>query len=139
MSERSDDAGADKRGAEPKRETRAADVKHIDDSDAKGVAEADAKSVEVRAVIDRVEDGSVAVLSLEGRKSTLDVPLARLPEGASDGDHLRVIFDGEPSARTLTKASLDHGARASAEDRVKQMQERLEKLSGTAGKKDFKL
>jgi hypothetical protein len=131
MPERSDDAGADKRGEEPKRETKAAD--------AKSVADADAKSVEVRAVIDRVEDGGVAVLSLEGRKSTLDVPLARLPEGASDGAHLRLTFDGEPSARTLTKASIDRNARAAAEDRVKQMQERLEKLSGTEGKKDFKL
>jgi hypothetical protein len=99
----------------------------------------DARSVEVRAVVDRVEGESVAVLSLEGRKPTLDVPLAHLPEGTSDGDHLRLTFDGEPSARTLTKASLDHGARSSAEDRVKQMQERLEKMSGAAGKKDFKL
>jgi hypothetical protein len=99
----------------------------------------DSQAVEVRAVIDRVEDGGVAVVSLEGRKSTLDVLLARLPEGASDGDHLRLTFDGEPSARTLTKASLDRGARSSAEDRVKTMQERLEHLSGTAGKKDFKL
>jgi hypothetical protein len=131
MPERSDDADADKRGGGPKRETKAAD--------AKGVADADAKSVEVRAVIDRVEDGGVAVLSLEGRKSTLDVPLARLPEGASDGDHLRLTFDGEPSARTLKKASIDRNARASAQDRVRQMQERLEKLSGTADKKDFKL
>jgi hypothetical protein len=131
MPERSDDAGADKRGEESKRETKAAE--------AESVADADAKSVEVRAVIDRVEDGGVAVLSLEGRKSTLDVPLARLPEAASDGDHLRLTFDGEPSARTLKKASIDRNARASAEDRVKQMQERLEKLSGTADKKDFKL
>jgi hypothetical protein len=101
--------------------------------------EAKAESVEVRAVVDRLEDGGVAVLSLEGRKSTLDVPLARLPAGTSDGDHLRLTFDGEPAAGTLTKASLDRGARTSAEDRVKQMQERLERLSGTAGKKDFKL
>jgi hypothetical protein len=138
MPERSDDAGADKRGDEPKRETKAAEAKSVADADAKS-ADADAKSVEVRAVIDRVEDGGVAVLSLEGRKSTLDVPLARLPEGASDGDHLRLTFDGEPSAGTLKKASIDRNARASAEDRVKQMQERLEKLSGTADKKDFKL
>jgi hypothetical protein len=99
----------------------------------------DAPGVELRAVVDRLEDGGVAVLSLEGRKSTLDVPLAHLPEGTSDGDHLRLTFDGEPAARTLTKASLDRAGRASAEDRVKKMQERLEKMSGAAGKKDFKL
>jgi hypothetical protein len=105
----------------------------------KGGREDDLPRVELRAVVDRVEDGGVAVLSIEGHKPTLDVPLARLPEGTADGDHLRLTFDGEPGARTLTKASLDRAARASAEDRVKQMQDRLEKLSGTADKKDFKL
>jgi hypothetical protein len=99
----------------------------------------DAQGVELRAVVDRVEDGGVAVLSIEGRKSTLDVPLAHLPEGTADGDHLRLTFDGEPGARTLARASRERGARASAEDRVRKMQERLEHLSGTAGKKDFKL
>lgn len=104
--------------------------------DAPGAA---AESVEVRAVVDRVEDGGVAVLSLEGHKSTLDVPLSRLPKGTADGDHLRLTFDGEPGADTLKKASHDRDARASAEDRVKKTQERLEKMSGTADKKDFKL
>ena len=99
----------------------------------------DAGSVEVRAVVDRVEGEGVAVLSLEGYQATLDVPLARLPEGTSDGDHLRLTFDGEPTARSLTEASLDHKARASAQDRVSRMQERLERLGGAAGKKDFKL
>ena len=109
------------------------------DDKKKGAREDAAPSVELRAVVDRVEDGGVAVLSLEGRKSTLDVPLARLPEGTADGDHLRLTFDGEPSASTLKKATADRLARSSAEDRIKQMQERLERLSGTAGKKDFKL
>jgi hypothetical protein len=124
-----------------KRDEDAHDGERKDDEGGKKkeAREADAEGVEVRAVVDRVEDGGVAVLSLEGRKPTLDVPLAHLPEGTSDGDHLRLTFVGEPSARTLTKASLDRGARASAQDRVKQMQERLEKLSGAAGKKDFKL
>ncbi|MCA1630281.1 MAG: DUF3006 domain-containing protein [Acidobacteria bacterium] len=121
----------------------------VDDDDAhegarkggkkKGAREDESQGGEVRAVVDRVEDGRIAVVSVEGRESTLDVPLAHLPEGTSDGDHLRLTFDGEPSARTLTKASLDRKARASTENRVKKMQERLEKLSGTEGKKDFKL
>jgi hypothetical protein len=109
------------------------------DEKKKDAPEAGAESVEVRAVVDRVEDGGIAVLSLEGYKSTLDVPLARLPKDTADGDHLRLTFDGEPSARTLKKATADRGARSSAEDRVKKTQERLEKLSGTEGKKDFKL
>ncbi|HEX8163211.1 MAG TPA: DUF3006 domain-containing protein [Pyrinomonadaceae bacterium] len=101
--------------------------------------EGGAEGVEVRAVVDRLEDGGVAVLSLEGRKPTLDVPLAHLPEGTSEGDHLRLTFKGEPAAGTLTKASLDRAARTAAEDRVRKTQERLEHLSGTAEKKDFKL
>jgi hypothetical protein len=109
------------------------------DEKKKAAPEAGAGGVEMRAVVDRVEDGDVAVISLEGRKPTLDVPLSHLPAGTSDGDHLRLTFDGEPSARTLKKASLDRKARAAAEDRVKRMQERLEKLGGTEGKKDFKL
>ena len=132
----------------PRRKKKASRMTKTDD-DAHGGGHKDGKKkdardggsegVEVSAVVDRVEDGGVAVLSLEGRKSTLDVPLSRLPKGTADGDHLRLAFDGEPSAATLTKASADRGARASAEGRVKKAQERLEKLSGTEGKKNFKL
>ncbi|MDT7603162.1 MAG: hypothetical protein QOF61_1159 [Acidobacteriota bacterium] len=100
-------------------------------------ADKDART-EVRAVIDRIEE-HVAVLSLDDGKKTLDVPLSRLPAGASDGDHLRLTFAGEPDARTLTHATIDRDARVSAEDRIKRMQQRLENLSSTAGKKDFKL
>jgi hypothetical protein len=94
---------------------------------------------EVVAVVDRVEDGDMAVLSLGDGKQTLDLPLSRLPEGTSDGDHLRVTFDGEPSEKTFKRAVRDRQSRADAEDRVRKLQERLEKRSGTKGKKDFKL
>jgi hypothetical protein len=97
------------------------------------------RPVELRAVIDRVE-GDIAALSLDDAKHpALDVPLSRLPLGATDGDHLRLTFAGTPDERTLTHAIIDRDARAAAEARIKQMQERLERLSGTAGKKDFKL
>jgi Protein of unknown function (DUF3006) len=96
------------------------------------------ESVEVAAVVDRVEEDT-AVLSLGDGERTLDVPLSRLPEGTRDGDHLRLVFDGEPSARTLARAARDDDARADAEDRIKKMRDRLEARSGTAGKKDFKL
>jgi hypothetical protein len=102
-------------------------------------SDAGARRVELRAVIDRTE-GDIAVLSLDNAKTTaLDVPLSRLPAGATDGDHLRLTFAGEPAEHTLTHATIDRDARSAAADRIKQMQERLERLSGTAGKKDFKL
>ncbi|MCA1556899.1 MAG: DUF3006 domain-containing protein, partial [Acidobacteria bacterium] len=52
-------------------------------------------SVEVRAVVDRIEDGDIAVLSLDDEaKTQLDVPRKRLPKDAnSDGDHLLLKFD----------------------------------------------
>jgi hypothetical protein len=97
------------------------------------------KSVEVAGVVDRIEDGGVAVLSLGDGKRTLDLPLSRLPEGTSDGDHLRLTFDGEPPAQTFTRAVKDRQSRADAEERVRKLQERLERRGGAAGKKDFKL
>ena len=98
----------------------------------------DERPAEVSAVIDRLE-GDRAVLSLGDGKKTLDVPLSRLPKGASDGDHLRLTFDGEPGADTLKKVSKDEGSRAAAEDRIGKLRASLEQRSGTAGKKDFKL
>jgi len=98
----------------------------------------DKRPSEVSAVIDRLE-GDRAVLSLGDGKKTLDVPLSRLPKGASDGDHLRLTFDGEPGADTLKKVSKDAGSRADAEERIGKLRASLEQRSGTAGKKDFKL
>jgi hypothetical protein len=99
---------------------------------------ADEQPVELSAVIDRLE-GELAVLSLGDGKKTIDVPLSRLPAGASDGDHLRLSFDGEPGADTLKRVSKDEGARAAAEDRIGKLREELERRGGAAGKKDFKL
>lgn len=99
---------------------------------------------EVRAVVDRIEDGDIAVLSLDDEaKSQLDVPSEQLPEGAnSDGDHLILKFDvdaksGERTALKSIKAAPQ--ARAAASDRIKKMQERLARMSGAPDKKDFKL
>jgi hypothetical protein len=98
---------------------------------------------EVRAVVDRIEDGDIAVLSLEDEaRSQLDVPRKQLPEGAnSDGDHLLLKFDvdAESGERTLKSIEPAPQARASAEDRIKKMQERLARMSGAPDKKNFKL
>jgi hypothetical protein len=96
--------------------------------------------IEVRAVVDRIEDGDIAVLSLDDEdKSQLDVPRSRLPEDAnSDGAHLLLRFDvdGESGKRTLKSIKPAPEARASAEDRIKA---RLARMSGAQDKKDFKL
>ncbi|HYO64370.1 MAG TPA: DUF3006 domain-containing protein [Pyrinomonadaceae bacterium] len=98
---------------------------------------------EVRAVLDRVEDGDIAVLILEDEDETqLDLPLASLPEGATDGDHFRLTFDdggGDPDRRRLLSVARDDEARANAERRVRALQQSLEQKSNTQGKKNFKL
>lgn len=107
-------------------------------TDGDGARREDEHPAEVSAVIDRLEDER-AVLSLGDGKQTLDVPLSRLPRGASDGDHLRLTFDGEPSADTLKKVAKDEDSRSAAEDRIGKLRAGLEQRGGAAGKKDFKL
>ena len=110
---------------------------------AKDDAQRNSGTLELRAVIDRIEDGDIAVLSFDDEaKSQLDVPRARLPRNAnSDGDHLLVKFDvdQQSGARTLKSIKAAPAERAAAEDRITKMQERLERMSGTTDKKDFKL
>lgn len=114
---------------------------NAEDDDAKRERrrEREGKSREISAVVDRIEGGDVAVLSLGDGKRTLDLPLSRLPEGTGDGDHLRLTFDGEPSEETFTRAAQDRQSRADAAERVRKLQERLERRGDAQGKKDFKL
>ncbi len=80
------------------------------------------------AVIDRIEDGRMAVLLIgEDGKTQVDVPVSLLPEDARAGDHLRI---------TIT---VDRSTRKAAEDRIKKLQDELRAQSGTNDKKDFKL
>jgi hypothetical protein len=99
--------------------------------------------VEVRAVVDRIEDGDIAVLSLNDEaRSQLDVPRKRLPEAAnSDGDHLLLKFDVDAASgeRTLKSIEAAPQARLEAAERIEKMQERLARMSGAPDKKDFKL
>lgn len=81
----------------------------------------------IRAVIDRIEDNKMAVLLVGEEEVAIDLPADLLPKGASDGDHLRIDI------------TLDRDARATAQDKVRDMQERLTKRSGSEGKKEFKL
>lgn len=80
------------------------------------------------AVIDRIEDNSMAVLLMGADgKTQVDVPVSLLPKGAGAGDHLRISI------------TLDHSSRAATEDRIMKLQDELKQQSGTQDKKDFKL
>ena len=86
------------------------------------------ESKQTRAVIDRIEDGGVAVLLVgEDGKTQVDIPVSLLPQGASDGDHLRITITADRASRSVAQKS------------VKKLQEELKQQSGTEGQKDFKL
>jgi hypothetical protein len=86
------------------------------------------KSKRTRAVIDRIEDGGTAVLHVgEGEETQVELPASLLPAGAEGGSHLSIDI------------ALDEASRREAEDRVKALQERLEKRGGADGQKSFKL
>lgn len=77
-------------------------------------------SKKTKAVIDRIEDGGTAIVQLgDDRGALVDLPAALLPEGASDGDHLTITV------------KLERGSRASAEERIRVLQERLERRGKT--------
>ncbi|HEX8355099.1 MAG TPA: DUF3006 domain-containing protein [Pyrinomonadaceae bacterium] len=86
------------------------------------------KSKRTRAVVDRIEDGGTAVLHVgEDEGTKVELPASLLPEGAESGSHL------------VINLSLDEGSRKAAEDRVKALQEKLERRGGDGGgQKNFK-
>ena len=87
-----------------------------------------AASRQIHAEIDRIEDDKMAVLLIGDKgKTQLDVPLALLPDGASDGDHLRITI------------SIDRESRTASASRVKKLQDKLAQTGGAEGQKDFKL
>jgi hypothetical protein len=84
------------------------------------------RSKRTRAVVDRIEDGGTAVLHAgEDEETKVELPATLLPEGTESGSHL------------VINVSLDEGSRKASEDRVKALQEKLEKRGG--GQKNFKL
>jgi hypothetical protein len=86
------------------------------------------KSKRTRGVVDRIEDGGVAVVHVgDDEETKVELPASLLPEGAEGGSHL------------VISVSLDEGSRKAAEDRVKALQEKLEKRGGGEGQKSFKL
>ena len=87
-----------------------------------------AASRQLHAAIDRIEDNEMAVLLFgDDEKTKVDVPLSLLPEGASDGDHLRITI------------SIDKESHEKAAARVKNLQDKLAQAGGAQEQKDFKL
>lgn len=87
-----------------------------------------AASRQIHAAIDRIEDNKMAVLLVgDDEKTQVDLPLSLLPEGAGDGDHLRITI------------ALDKESREAASSRVKKLQDKLSEASGAQEQKDFKL
>ena len=86
------------------------------------------KSELIHAVIDRIEDNEMAVVYLgDDEENQIDLPVSFLPEGAEEGDHLRINI------------TLDKESRGAAQDRVRKLQEELKKRAAPPGQKDFKL
>jgi hypothetical protein len=85
-------------------------------------------SAAIHGVIDRIEDNERAVILLgDEEREQIELPLAFLPAGASDGDHLRISL------------TLDEESRAAAEDEIRKLQDELANRSGARGQKNFKL
>ena len=85
------------------------------------------KSKRTRAVIDRIEDNGVAVVLVGEDEHKVELPASLLPGGAESGSHLSINI------------TLDEASRKEAEERVKALQEKLEKRGGGEGQKSFKL
>ncbi len=86
------------------------------------------KSKRTPAVVDRIEDGGTAVLHAgEDEETQVELPASLLPEGTESGSHL------------VINVTLDEDSRKAAEDRVRSLQEKLEKRPAGDGRKSFKL
>lgn len=84
--------------------------------------------VELRAVVDRLEDGDQAVLLVgEDESTSVDFPTSLLPEGVAAGDYLRL------------RISRDDAARDAAAEKTNKLLRTVESRTTPPGKKDFKL
>lgn len=85
-------------------------------------------SLEINLVVDRIEDGKHAVLtSADDEAISIDFPASLLPEGTTDGDHLKLRITRDATARDEATA------------KTQELLERLESRTTTPGKKDFTL
>jgi hypothetical protein len=83
--------------------------------------------VQLHAAIDRIEAGRYAVVLVGTESVSIDLPLELLPEGVKPGDHL------------IIEIAVDEESGKQAENRIRDLQEKLEKRSNLQDKKDFTL
>ncbi|HKG22860.1 MAG TPA: DUF3006 domain-containing protein [Blastocatellia bacterium] len=62
------------------------------------------KEVGLKVEIDRVEDGLAVIVLSDDDKVKFNLPVKYLPDGARDGDHLRVTFKLDEKSRGEQKA-----------------------------------
>lgn len=77
-----------------------------------------------KAVIDRIEDGKIAVLFIGEEERRFNVPLNQLPRGVKEGDWLKIELEGQE----ILKADIDK------EETAKRLQRIREKLARLRGK-----
>ncbi|HZK34879.1 MAG TPA: DUF3006 domain-containing protein [Bacillota bacterium] len=86
----------------------------------------------MKAVIDRIENG-IAVLLVGQEEKRVDIPLTRLPEGASEGSWLRVSFPDEDLDGLWKNAAFELDREGEDQQR-KKISNLLERLKNKPGK-----
>ncbi len=77
--------------------------------------------MEAKAVVDRIEEGSQAVLLVGEDEREFVIPVEELPEGAGAGAWLRVRLEGAD----LTVLGIDQGEEDAARQRIEDKLARL--------------
>jgi hypothetical protein len=83
--------------------------------------EPDAQRAQVRAVLDRVEEGRHAVLLVGTEARELILPAEQLPEGAREGMWLRLTLEGD----AVVELAIDVAETATRGARIEQKLDRL--------------
>lgn len=86
--------------------------------------------VETVAALDRIEDGTHAVLIIgDPPERELVVPVEQLPQGVREGHWLRVVLEGDQ----FISAAIDEQATEAAKQRVQGKMERLRRKGRRLG------
>jgi hypothetical protein len=79
---------------------------------------------EQRAVLDRIEDGTLAVLLVGEDQKERIVPVDQLPAGVAPGAWLRVRFEGDSLRWAEVDAAETEQARARIADKLERLRRR---------------
>lgn len=84
-------------------------------------------SLELNLVVDRIEDDRAVLTASDDEKISIDFPQSLLPDGTTDGDHLKFRITRDAAATEVATA------------KTEELLERLESRTTPQGKKDFTL